>query len=235
MKRLITFIILILTINSALSQNRKNWTQLDYLNADESYPFQTENDITGIFFVTISDTLNYYENPIVITDSENKEIAKIEFTENDVVTTFNGKEYSRNDTLNPLNPWLLVLNPDYFRLAFECIDMTSDHYVIKLNENELGYIELENPDYKKESIEDFVKSWTVLGFDFDRSTNALREEPNENGKIIPNPNADKYKIWTGGVLEIKGDWLKIKTIKDEVGWIKWRDGHKVLIRMYYAC
>ena len=113
--------------------------------------------------------------------------------------------------------------------------MTSDHYVIKLNDNELGLIELENSNFRKESIEDFVKSWTIFGFDFDRSTNALREEPKEKGKIIPNPNADKYKIWTGEVLEIEGEWLKIKTIKDEVGWVKWRNGHKVLIRMYYAC
>ena len=50
MNKLITFVIIILTVNSVISQNRKNWTQLDYLNADESYPFQTENDITGIFF-----------------------------------------------------------------------------------------------------------------------------------------------------------------------------------------
>ncbi|QLE01284.1 hypothetical protein HX109_06775 [Galbibacter sp. BG1] len=235
MLRFKLLVLLILTVNSLLSQDRKNWTQLDYLNADESYPFQTEKDITGNFFVTISDTLNYYENPIVITDSENKEIARIEFTKNDIVTTFYGKDYSRNDTLNPLNPWLLVLNPEYFRLSFECIDMTSDHYVIKLNDNELGYIELENRDFKKESIEDFVKGWTVFRFDFDRSRNALREEPKENGIIIPNPNADKFKIWTGGVLEMKGDWLKIKTVKDEVGWVKWKDGHKVLIRMYYAC
>ena len=113
--------------------------------------------------------------------------------------------------------------------------MSSDHYIVKLNDNELGYIEIGNLDFKKVTIEDFVKNWTILGFDFDRSINVLREEPKENGKIISNRLTVKYNIWRGSVLEIDGDWLRIKTVRDEVGWIQWKEGQKVLIRMYYTC
>jgi hypothetical protein len=211
MNKIITIIILFLTTNSVFSQNRKNWTELDYINAEVFHSFQTDNDITGDYFVTISDTFNYYENPIVITNSEYKEIVRIEFRDNDIFTSYYSKDYFRNDTLNPLNPWLISLNPDYFSLVFECVNITSDHYVVKLNDNELGYIEIVNTDFKKVSIEDFVKTWTVSGFDFDRSTNPLRNEPNENGNIISNPLTGKYKIWRAGVLEIRGDWLKVKT------------------------
>ena len=217
------------------SQNRKNWNELDYINADEFYSYQTENDITGDFFVTISDTFNYYERPIVIKNSEKKEMVRIEFKDNDIVTIFQSKKYLRNDTLNPLNPWLMSLNPDYFSLAFECINITSDYYVVKLNENELGYIDIVNPDFKKVLIEDFVKHWTLSGFDFDRSTNPLRNEPKENGNIILNPLTKKYKLWRAEALEIKGEWLKVKTVKDEEGWLKWREGENILIRMYYSC
>ena len=65
MTRHITIFLLILAVSSIYSQNRKNWTELDYLNFDDSYPFEAETDITGIFFVTISDTLNYYAKPII--------------------------------------------------------------------------------------------------------------------------------------------------------------------------
>ncbi|NMM50769.1 hypothetical protein [Marinigracilibium pacificum] len=234
MKKLTSFIILFLTLSLGFSQNRKNWTELDYLNADE-FRFQTENDITGKFFVTVSDNFNYYTNPIIIKDLRNKEIVKIEFSETGIDIVFEGIKYQGNDTSNPLKPWLLMLNPDFFRLVFECVDITANHYVVKLNENEVGYIATDNPDFKRVTIEDFIKHWTELGFDFDRSTNPLRTEPNEGGQIILNSLNEKYKIWTGGILELRSDWLKIRTINDEVGWIKWRDGQKVLIKMYYAC
>ncbi len=34
---------------------------------------------------------------------------------------------------------------------------------------------------------------------------------------------------------MEGDWIKVKTILGEIGWIRWRDGEKVLIRIDYAC
>ena len=72
----------------------------------------------------------------------------------------------------------------------------------------------------------------IVGFDFNRETNPLRESPIENSSIIKHPDQDKYKIWDGESLEVKDNWIKVKTVAKEIGWVKWRDGNKVLIRMY---
>lgn len=153
-------------------------------------------------------------------------------------TTYKGITYQRYDTLNhPFCPWLWLDKSDYFRLAFECVDATGKYYKVRLNETEFGWIKKTDNTFKKESIKDFVLSWTMepMGLDFNREINPLREKPKDSGEIIQNQELSKYKIWQAEALEMKGDWLKIKTIKGEIGWIKWRDGKKVLIRMYYLC
>lgn len=221
---------------STIGQSRKDWTQLDFLNKDPDYPFETEKDISGVCFVIMSEMFSVYEKPIIIKSKDNKEILKIVFSElNGLTTTFNGQSYLQFDNQNPFNPWLFVDNPDYFRLAFECVDTIGTSYKVKLNDKEFAHISKAAKDFKKQSIPDFVKDWTSLGLDFDRTTNPLREVPNSDGKIINHSDEKKYKIWCGESLEVNGDWVKINTLKNEVGWVKWRDRNKVIIRMYFAC
>ena len=235
MKQNIIILILLTSSTIAFCQDRKDWTELDYLNQDESYPFETEKDFSGEYFITLSDKFDYYNQPIIIRDKEQKEIVRIEFKDNRILTTYRGRTYKQNDLSNPLSPWLLVLNPDYFRLALECIDTTENFYVVKLNEEDLGFIDKTTDNFQKEGIEEFFKDWLALGIDFDRSINPLREKNDENSQIIQNELNQKYKIWTGDVLEMNGDWLKIKTFKEEIGWLRWRKGNEILIRIYYAC
>ncbi len=228
---------LFLTI-STFGQNRKDWTQLDFLNKASEDPFMTENDISGQCFIRLSDNFDYYKTPIIIRSTDKMEILRIEFSDSlgtttTVTTTFKGQSYKQFDNQNPFNPWLFSDNSDYFRLAFECVDSTGTQYKVKINDEEVVSISKDNTDFKKQEITDFVIDWTSLGFDFDRSANPLRESP--NGKIIIHADQKEYKIWTGESLEVKGDWIKVKTLKNEVGWVKWRSGNKVLIRMYFAC
>ncbi|WP_271855904.1 hypothetical protein [Patiriisocius marinus] len=235
MKQTIALLLILIIPNLIFSQNRKDWTQLDYLNFDKNYPFETEKDISGLFFITPSITFDYYTEPIIVFDQENNEILRLRVGESDVITCFNGQKYNRYNTKNPLSPWLLSLSPDYFSIAFECIETNDKFYIVRLNDDQLGYIKKDNENFTKETVEEFVVRWTSLGFDFDRINNPLRAENSQSAKIITNELTGKYKIWTGEVLEMKGDWLKIKSIKEEIGWIKWREGEKILIRMYYAC
>ena len=215
------------------AQDRSKWTLLDFLN---ERPFIPQDNITGICFVTLADTFDYYKKPIVIKDKSNLEILRIAFNNSiGLTTTYKGIKYGFADTLNPFNPWLWSPNPDYFRLAFQCTDTSGEYFKVWLTDKEYALIKKHNPDFKKQSILNFIKDWTSLGFDFDRSSNPLRQSPVDNGKIIKHSSQDKYRIWQGEVVEIKGDWLKIKTPKDEIGWVKWRSGKKVLIRMYFAC
>ena len=233
MKAIILIGTLFLTI-STFGQNRKDWTQLDFLNKDSENPFMTENNISGLCFIILSDNFDYYKKPIIIRSTDNKEIVRIEFIDSlGMTTTFKGQSYRQFDNKNPFKPWLFSDNSDYFRLAFECVDSTGTHYKVRINEKELVSISKNNKDFKKQETSDFVKDWTSLGCDFDRSTNPLRETP--NGKIIKHADQTNYKIWNGESIEVKGEWIKVKTLKNEIGWIRWRSGSKVLIRMYFAC
>ncbi len=193
-----------------------------------------ERDISGQCFIILSDNFDYYKYPIIIKSTDNKEIIRIEFSDSLGMTTiFKGRLYRQFDNQNTFKPWLFSDNSDYFRLAFECVDSTGTNYKVKINEKEFALISKQNNDFKKQKITDFVKDWTTLGCDFDRSANPLRENP--NGKIINHPDQKEYKIWNGESLEVQGDWIKVKTLKNEIGWIKWRSRTKVLIRMYFAC
>ncbi len=222
-----------------MAQNRSNWTQLDYLNQDPYYTFQTGKKITGLCFITLSDSIDYYQTPIIITDKDKSQIVRIEFVDTlGILTTYKGKHFNSRDTLNPFNPWLWVNNPDYFRLAFECTDSIGDFYKISLNKTDFAWIHKKDKNFKKESIINFVLSWTSepMGLDFDRKTNPLKKEPKETGEIIKDPLTGKYQIWRAEKsFEIQGEWIKVKTIKGETGWIKWKEEDKLVIRMYYAC
>ena len=78
-----------------------------------------------------------------------------------------------------------------------------------------------------------MTEWTTLGFDFDRNENPLRTEPLDNSTVIPNNS--KYKIWRAEKIELKGDWIKVKTSDKEEGWVKWKQGNEIIIRLYFAC
>ena len=217
-------------------QDRSNWTRLDFLNRTKENPFIPQDNINGICFVTLADTFNYYKKPIIINDKDKNEVLKIQFTDSlGLTTTFNGKKYSRRDTGNTFNPWLWINSEEYFQLAFECTDTSGAYYKVLLTNKDFAFINKKNKDFKKQSIASFVKEWTSIGFDFDRSANPLRQSANDNSKIIKHKDQDKYKIWQGESIEVKGDWIKVKTVKDEVGWVRWRQGKKVLIRLYFAC
>lgn len=79
MKKTALFILVLLLSLNCFSQGRRNWTVLDGLNLDPEYPFQTESDIEGICFIVLSNTVSYYDAPIIVNDKEGKEIVRIEY------------------------------------------------------------------------------------------------------------------------------------------------------------
>ena len=231
-------LLLFLFCSSINAQNRKNWTELDFLNFSKENQFNVESDIYGNCFIILSEEFDYYKKPIMISDEKLNVILKIEYNEiKGFVTTFKDKIYDKNNSLlNPFKPWLWSENPDYFNFALECVDTIGDFYKVKLNEIDFGLINKFNNDFRKQSINEFVLEYTSdpMGLDFDRNSNPLRREPNEKSKIIKHSEQSKYKIWRATTIEIKDEWMKIETIKQEIGWLKWRDGNKILIRMYYS-
>jgi|GEM_PF-290401 len=222
------------TINSL---DRSNWTTLDFLNKDSLYSFVAEDSINGIGVVTLSDSFDYGKK-LIIYDLTKTVLSTILLEDTNIITTFNKSKYDRHDTAIPFIPRLFGSNPDYFRLTFNCIDEQKDYYVVVVNEKigQKGLIKKTDKYFKFESFEKYIKDWSAPGIDFDRSINPIRKLPNDNADIILNPLQSNYKIWQAQTLLFNGDWIEIQIDETkEKGWIRWRKGNTILIRIYFAC
>lgn len=199
-------------------------------------PFFTEDSIIGKFIVTTSDSFKLHKK-LKFYNQQGEIIYTIENLESDVITTKGKVKYSRNDTTNPLAPRVFNPNPDYFRLILDCNVIQSKYYevIIDRGSSTKAYIKKSDPLFKLQTIEEHITEWGSIGIDFNRAENNLHEEPNSNSEIIHHNLEKKYKIWQGEFLKISGDWLQISIDEKEQGWIRWRNGNQILIRMYYAC
>lgn len=206
---------------------------LDYINNPPDL-FIPERSITGLCFIILDDGFGLYKTPIVINETNGAELLKIEFENSLLKTTYKGKPNDQHDSKHAFNPWLFINNPDYFRIALECTDSSGLFYKVRLNEIDYALINKKDRTFTKQRISDFVITWTSTGVDFNRTTNPLKESPSDESKTILHPEQKKYKIWYAESQDIQGDWIKVKTIKDEVGWIRWTKGHELLIKMYFA-
>lgn len=222
------FVMLILTTGTAQK------TDLDYINADK---FEPDGQIKGIGLVEIDLAREYFGKDLRIYDIKGEPKITIRVTDSTVTTKLGGKLYSRNDNTNPFNPRLFGNNPDYFRLIFDCTKSTDKYYQVIVDQktNETGFIKKADSLFKFETVVEYVREWTTLGLDFDRAQNPLRQEPSDNAAVISNTDQAKYKIWRAEKIEMNGDWMKVKIRNDEQGWIRWRQGDRILIRIYFAC
>jgi hypothetical protein len=225
-------------IDTAKNNDEISLTNLDYLNSAPEYPFVAEDSIIGIGIVTLSDSINTYDEKLRIYDEAGKIMITVEQKDSDVITIFKGKTFDRYNATNPLSPRLFITNPDYFRLIFDCISIGKDSYkvIISKQTGETAEIKKEDKFFQFQSMETFVDEWTTIGLDFDRSKNPLRKSPSDNSEIIKNNKEAKYKIWQAGKKLMQGEWIKIQIENtNEKGWIRWKKGNQILIRMYFIC
>ena len=129
-------------------------------------------------------------------DEKGKVILSIEQKEDDTYTVYKNKTYSyyKHDSTNPVEPYVYLMKPDYFQLAFECIEKNQTLYKVIINkkDNLFGYVLQNDKRFKFVSVEKFIANHS---FDFDRAKNPLKAEPNESSKTIENPLTKKFKIY----------------------------------------
>lgn len=218
-------------VDDTISQTNADINSEDhkYIKQLNTYPFISEDSITGIGIVSI-------DGPISIYDQNGYVLIKVEVSEKGGTTYVGKYKYESHDTLNPFQPRLYVPNPDYYRLALDCIKKDSANYEVIINKHtgQTGIIR-KKPNIKFETIDSFVNNWTGLGFDFDRANNPLRKTTSLQSDTIHNNLVCQYSIWSGNKIRMKGDWMEIRVSETETGWIKWREGNQILIRMYFAC
>jgi hypothetical protein len=220
-------------VDSVINELESEPVELGFLNRELEYPFVTEDSIIGIGIVEISDGPSCYK----IYSEEGKIIASVELKENEIITKIDDRIIKGYDSLNPFKPRLFAESLDYFRLVFDCIKKDSNNYKVIINRQtgKTGYIRRNDNSFKFFSIDEYVDNWTGLGLDFDRTNNPLRTTPSVTSDTIHSDLKNRYKIWRGEKILIKGDWMEIQTTKTERGWIRWREGNQILIRMYYSC
>jgi hypothetical protein len=208
-------------------------TLLEILNES---PFGAELDIVGIGVVEAEG------RDLFVYDDKGSKIVVINVTEDDVIITYKGKQFNRYSTSMPIHPRQLGNNPDYFRLAFDCLRKTNDFYQVVLDEKMklFGYIKQSDSSFKFLTAFDYVKNWSSLGFDFDCKSNPMRVEPTEQSGLVKTRH-NRFKILRAKPLEYRGDWVKVKvmneeeSINEEVAWIRWKAGNKILIKLYFSC
>ena len=150
---------------------------------------------------------------------------------------------------NAIDVYSKFYKPDYGIMHFICLQVTDKYYKVIVNYNTIKYLP-KSKDYQFET-------WTkyIMG-SFGVRRNGLGAESHQPLRMNPVANADtlsipgKYEMFCP--VEVKDDWVKVKfdcfynddnnkhegepcqnyvsECKDPVtGWIKWRDGNKILI------
>lgn len=136
-----------------------------------------------------------------------------------------GKFDFPNDKFKPL-----AFHPDYFLLALTVTDKLNDRYEVTVNET-TGLRK-----YLKDKNFLLFRTWeehilSVFSVDFNEANNPLLEKPSENADRA---YYDKDEFYHPS--QIKGEWLQVKWGSEgswKYGWIKWKDGEKLLIELFY--
>lgn len=125
--------------------------------------------------------------------------------------------------------------PEYQIIHFEVVEENEKYYEVILNakNNTVKRIP-KSSNWKYYTWEEYLKTvYVMYGGD-----NPLKAEPKEESNIIYKFNDYFFKV-----VKIKGDWAKIQCNDDckecdkgnLEGWIKWKDGNKLLVSLGIIC
>lgn len=155
--------------------------------------------------------------------------------------TLFGKIYSKDGYEEPIfigqAPFCIKsYYPDYYIIIFDCDKLSNGKYQVTINGLE-KYISHTDGITLYEDWEEHLKT-SFIATD---NTNPLRDEPSESGYQL---NEYDYDNLSFEVIEIRKDWIKVICNMDcggcpnngvISGWLKWRQGNLLLIRLYYDC
>ena len=141
--------------------------------------------------------------------------------------------------------WPYCFKPDYGLCYFVCLEKTKDYFKILINDREEGFLKNDKDKYFK-TWESLLINATVERLDL--KANPLKSKPSDNADTITLRTQillDRLQVID--VIEIKGvHWINVrysKSGKDLIeatadsgeGWIKWKAGDKLLIKILLLC
>ncbi len=136
-----------------------------------------------------------------------------------------------------LSPRLLNVGPDFVSIAFDCVRVTEDSYVVMINKQtaELAEIKKDDARFTYLDLNTYAQEHTKFGFEFDPSTNPLRTAPSDDASLAISDKGDS--AWKNAKSSrIEAEWMEIQVSEtQEKGWIRWRNGEDMLIRFNEGC
>jgi hypothetical protein len=210
MKTLLTYILLFLTTN-LLAQ-----TDLGF----------------GLVSINFDDktTLHFYSTP---NDKEPKRI--IQFFNDQTINSWNIRDVDKQkEWLKPEILWL-----DYSQFVFRCIIVQENWLKVIVNNENGQTLWLKKDDLKTfRNWEDYLKEMFGVARLPDQRQK-VRTLPNDNSEEINYEGQDCFQV-----KSMKGDWIEIfsadycdesytdSKTKIKSGWIKWRQGNRLLIEYF---
>jgi len=219
------------------SGNIDETDRADYMvlaETNSAEPFEPVGQMTGIGIVY---SISQDEKLEIREIGKPQPLLKIDVLQTGVETKFigqtsSGKRFAKEDFRN----LAFVDNPDCFTMVLECTDTTGDGFYTVIADQHIRFKAIvDSIDFKFLSWPDFITQFGRTGLDFDRSSNPVRNMPDDNATVITHKAQGKFPIWICEVKSIQGDWIQVRTILGEDGWIRWRKGKEIVVSMDYVC
>ncbi len=125
----------------------------------------------------------------------------------------------------------LEFSLESMRLHLRVLEIENDYYKVELTDEVYKYISIDDNWKLREWGQHIVENVAIIGFESDLIP--IYSEPNETSKILNESGRINPQIFP---IDLKNDWLKIKYTCGETeyeGWIKWRNGNKISVELYY--
>jgi hypothetical protein len=164
-----------------------------------------------------------FDNNIIIYNNDYTTYAKICRNKKGEITVLGVKNIS-----------IRAFFPDYEIIIFDAVKKENNVYKVYIN-GLWKLIKIQD-GFQFYNWNDFIMhSYIEL-----KKQTPLKKEPKNDSKTIS--NFDKYSY---EVMEVKGEWVKLKCFYDcegcpetgekIIGWVKWRDKNKILVKLFYIC
>ncbi len=245
MKKEFLMLTIILTVLTSCNQTQKKeinksfdsvaveikGTQNKNFNSSELQSLQTDLGI-GLVSINFDDktTLHFYSTP-----NEKEPTRTIQFFNDKTINSWNIRDLDKHkEWLKPEILWL-----DYSQFVFRCLTVNNNWLKVMVNNETEENLWLKKSDLTTfNDWEHYLKEMFGVARLSDQQQK-IRSSPTDNSEEISYHGQDCFQV-----KSMKGDWIEIFTAdycdgsytdsktKIKSGWVKWRQGNKLLIEYF---
>lgn len=121
-------------------------------------------------------------------------------------------------------PWFNVMFEHHYGSEMVCVGETNNYFKILVNNSGLCYWIRKNRYIELKKIDNYLKSFYGINI---KVKQPIYTNPTPNSNIIAYRGSvvsDSFNI-----VQVKGDWIEIRSSLLKSGWIKWCNGNNILV------